>query len=53
MGEDNTFSKIPVGQACEETVHKDTRTPRGTKGFTPKHNAVNKYYLVAETEAFL
>ena len=24
LGEDNPFGKIPVDQACEETVNKDT-----------------------------
>ena len=54
LGEDNPFGKIPVDQACEETVNKDTQTPGSTKGFSPKPKAVNKYYLVAEyIEAFL
>ena len=48
LGEDNPFGKIPVDQACEETVNKDTQTPGGTKGFSLKPKAVNKYYLVAE-----
>ena len=30
-------SKIPVDQAKEETVNKDTQTPGGTKGFSLKH----------------
>ena len=48
LGEDNPFGKIPVDQACEETVNKDTQTPGGTKGFSLKLKAVNKHYLVAE-----
>ena len=48
LGEDNPFGKIPVDQACEETVNRDTQTPAGTKGFSLKPKAVNKYYLVAE-----
>ena len=48
LGEDNPFGKIPVDQACEDTVNKDTQTPGGTKGFSLKPKAVNKYYLVAE-----
>ena len=48
IGEDNPFGRIPVDQACEETVNKDTQTPGGTKGFSLKPKAVNKYYLVAE-----
>ena len=47
LGEDNPFGKIPVDQACEETVNKDTKSPGGTKGFNLKPKAVNKYYLVA------
>ena len=48
IGDCNPFGKIPVDQACEETVNKDTQTPGGTKGFSLKPKAVNKYYLVAE-----
>ena len=48
IGKDNPFGKIPVDQACEETVNKDTQTPGGTKGFSLKPKAVNKYYLIAE-----
>ena len=48
LGEDNPFGKIPVDHACEETVNKDTQTPGGTKGFSLKPKAVNKYYLVAQ-----
>ncbi|KAK3751112.1 hypothetical protein QZH41_016239, partial [Actinostola sp. cb2023] len=48
IGTDNPFGKIPVDQACEETVNKDTQTPGGTKGFSLKPKAVSKYYLVAE-----
>lgn len=50
LGEDNPFGKIPVDQACEETI-KDTQTPGGTKGFSLKPKAVNKYYLVAECKS--
>lgn len=48
IGENNPFGKIPVDQACEETVNKDTQTSGGTKGFSLKPKAVNKYYLIAE-----
>ena len=53
IGEHNPFGKIPVDQACEETVNRDTQTAGGTKGFSLKSKAVSKYYLVAEyrTEA--
>ena len=46
--EGKPFGKIPVDKACEETVNKDTQTAVGTKGFSLKAGAVNKYYLVAE-----
>ena len=48
IGDDNPFGKIPVNQACEETVNKDTQTPGGAKAFSLKSKAVSKYYLVAE-----
>ena len=48
IGNDNPFGRIPVDQTCEETVNKDTQTPGGTKGFSLKPGAVNKYYLIAE-----
>ena len=40
--------KISVDQTIEETINKDTQTPGGTKGFSLKHDAVQKYYLNAE-----
>ena len=48
IGEHNPFGKIPVDQACEETVNRDTQTAGGTKGFSLKPKAVSKYYLVPE-----
>ena len=48
IGATNTFGRIPVDQTCEETVNRDTQTPGGTKGFSLKSGAVNKYYLIAE-----
>ena len=50
LGEDNLFGKIPVDQACDETVNKDTQIPGGTKGFSLKPKAVNKiiFSLIAE-----
>ena len=48
IGESNPFGKVPVHQACEETVNKDTQTAGGTKGFSLKAGAVSKYYHVAE-----
>ena len=46
--ESNPFGKVPVDQACEETVNKDTQTAGGSKGFSFKAGAESKYYLVAE-----
>lgn len=48
MGSTNPFGRIPVDQAIEETVNKDTQTAGGTKGFSLKPGAVTKYYLTAE-----
>ena len=31
IGEDNPFGKVPVDQACEETVNKDTQTAGAPK----------------------
>ena len=48
LGGINPFGKIPVDQTIEETINNDTHTPGGTKGFSLKHDAVQKYYLNAE-----
>ena len=48
LGSANPFGRIPVDQAIEETVNKDTQTAGGTKGFSLKPGAVTKYYLTAE-----
>ena len=48
IGERNPCGKVPVDQACKETVNKDTQTAGGTKGFSLKAGAVSKYYLIAE-----
>ena len=48
LGGINPFGKIPVDQTIEETINKDTQPPGGTKGFSLKHDAVQKYYLNAE-----
>lgn len=44
----NPFRKVPVDQACEETVNRDTQTAGGTKEFSLKAGAVSKYYLIGE-----
>ena len=48
LSNDNTFGRIPVDQTLEETVNKDTQTPGGSKGFSLKPGAVQRYYLTAE-----
>ena len=48
LSEDNTFGRIPVDETLEETVNKDTQMPGGTKGFSLKPGAVQRYYLTAE-----
>jgi len=48
LGSRNPFGRIPVDQAVEETVNRDTQTPGGTKGFSLKPNAVHRYYQTAE-----
>ena len=49
IGSSNLFGRIPVDQAIEETVNKDTQTPGGTKGFSLKHGAVTRYYLTSDS----
>ena len=39
----NPSGRIPVDRTIEETVNKDTQRPGGTKGFSFKPGAVNKY----------
>ena len=46
--DDNTFGRVPVDQTFEETINRDTQTPGGTKGFSLKAAALNRYYLTAE-----
>ena len=48
MSETNTFGCIPIDQAIEETVNKDTQTSGGTAGFSLKPGAVKRYYITAE-----
>lgn len=54
LSNNNTFGRIPVDQAIEVTVYKDTHTPGGTSRFSLKAGAVRRYYLTAEhRSAFL
>ncbi|KAK4325083.1 hypothetical protein Pmani_004239 [Petrolisthes manimaculis] len=48
LGSINPFGRIPVDQAIEETVNKDTQTAGGTKGFSLKSGTVSKYYITQE-----
>ena len=48
IGEGNLFGKVPVDQACEETVNKDRQMAGGTKRFSLKAGAVSKCCLIAE-----
>ena len=48
IGDRNPFGRIPVDQATEETVNKDTKTPGGTCRFSLNNSAVTRYYLTAE-----
>ena len=48
LGSFNPFGRIPVDQTIEETINRDTQTPDGTKGFSLKEGALNRYYLNAE-----
>ena len=48
LGSSNPFGKIPCDQTIEKTINKDTQTAGGTKGFSLKSGAVQKYYLNAE-----
>ena len=47
LSKENAFGRVPVDQSLEETVNKDTQTPGGTKGFSLKPGAVQRYYLTA------
>ena len=48
LGDANTFGKIAIDQAIEETANKDTQTPGGTKGFSLKPGALSRFYITAE-----
>ena len=48
LGIQNPFGRIPVDQTVEETVNQDTQTAGGTKGFSLKRAAVERYYITSE-----
>lgn len=51
IGHENPFGRIPIDQACEETVNKDMQTSGGTKGSSLKPEAVSRYYLFPEYQS--
>jgi hypothetical protein len=54
MSEVNSFGRIPIDQATEVTINKDTQTQGGTSRFSLKPGAVKRYYITAEyRSAFL
>lgn len=48
ISNNNAFGRIPVDQAIEVTVNKDTQTPGGTTRFSLNAGAVCRYYITAE-----
>lgn len=54
MSSTNPFGRLPVDQALEVTVNRDTQTPGGTTRFSLKSGAVKRYYITSEhRSAFL
>lgn len=48
LGDERSFSRIPVDQTTEVTVNKDIKTPGGASKCSLKISAINRYYLTAE-----
>ena len=48
LSSNNPFGAIPINQAIEVTVNKDTQMPGGTSRFNLKAGAVKRYYITAE-----
>ena len=48
LAEGSPFGRIPVDQATEVTVNKDTKTSGGVTKFSLKTGAVNRFYMTAE-----
>ena len=54
MSNNNPFGRIPVDQATDVTVNKDTQTPGGTARFSLKAGAIKRYCITSEyRSAFL
>ena len=51
IGCSNPFGCIPMDQAIEETINKDTQTSGGTRGFSTTKAAVQKFYVTADYRA--
>ena len=49
----NPFGSIPVDQATEVTVNKDTKTPGGTARFSLTAAAIKRYYITSEYRSAL
>ena len=47
----NSFSRLPVDEVIEKTINLDTQTAGGTKGFSRKPAAVERYYLIADVRS--
>ena len=48
MSNNNPFGRIPVDQAADVTVNKDTQPPGGTARFSQKAGAIKRYYITSE-----
>ena len=48
LAEGSPFGRVPVDQATEVTVNKDTKTSGGVTKFSLKTGAVNRFYMTAE-----
>ena len=54
MSDVNPFGGLPLDQALEMTVNRDTQTPGGTTKFSLQARAVQRHYITAEyRSAFL
>lgn len=51
MNSKNPFGRIPVDQAIEESVNKDTQGCSGTIGFSKHQAAVDRFYLNSDIRA--
>ena len=47
MSNNNPFGRLPIDQAMEVTVNRDTQTPGGTARFSLIPGAIKRYYITA------